>query len=46
MNEMPNSLLATDGSAPVMSAGHRGLYEENGEFADRKNISFFLRKLS
>jgi hypothetical protein len=38
MNEMPNSLLATDESAPVMSAGHCGFYEENGEFADRKHF--------
>jgi hypothetical protein len=35
MNEMPNSLLATDESAPVTSAGHQGLYEENGEFAEK-----------
>ena len=38
MNEMPNSLLATDESAPVTSAGHYGLYEKNGEFADRKTF--------
>jgi hypothetical protein len=38
MNEMPNSLLATDESAPVISAGRYGLYEKNGNLLIEKHF--------
>ena len=38
MNEVPNSLLATDESAPVISAGRYGLYEKNGNLLIEKHF--------